>query len=245
MTKSFTIALIAGTAMGLASTASANHIDFIQDDSNPANGVTDANFSLFTSGSATIMSSQLGEPDDILGGQRDVSLTRRGFGSVASVSKAAGSSVIEVRNGNVSNSLVRLDYLAFENSDFASRWDSVAVNLTRLFQSSGVGDPEVEIGVTFYSGVNQETIFAPRLEGSINSGPQSVIFRFSDYSSIDFGDIDGVSVIFDSKILGTDFDIDSITREMVDAAPVPAPAALALFGLGLAGIGAIRRRKAR
>ncbi|MHB9878769.1 PEP-CTERM sorting domain-containing protein [Pacificimonas sp. ICDLI1SI03] len=245
MRTSLSLALIAGTALGMASAATANHVDFIQDDSDPSNGIMNANFSL-TSNGATVTDTQTGEPADILGGTRTATLTRRGFGGSASAENAAGSDVIEVRNGNVANSLLQLDYFGFENSNFAAAYDSVAVNIDRLFMSSGIGDAEVEIGVTFYSGVTMETVTATRLEASLNGGPQSVFFNFSDYSSIDFTDIDGLSVIFDSKIIGTDFDIASITRELVNAPPpadVPAPAAVVLFGLGLAGVGAFRRRR--
>ncbi|MGB3721433.1 MAG: PEP-CTERM sorting domain-containing protein [Pacificimonas sp.] len=241
---SLSTSLIAGAALSLASAASANHIDFIQDDSDPSNGLTNAIFSVSSNNNTPVTDTQIGEGADILGGTRTVTVRRDdGFGGSITATKAAGTDFIAVRNDTVAAGILTLDYLDFEDLDFASRWDSVVVNIDRLFQSTGVGDAEVTIGVRFFNGMTSEIVFADRLEASLNPGDQDVIFRFSEYSDIDFTSIDGVSVVFDTNIIGTDFDIGSITRELVDAAPVPAPAAFALFGLGLIGAGALRRKR--
>ncbi|MGB7406186.1 MAG: PEP-CTERM sorting domain-containing protein [Pacificimonas sp.] len=202
-------------------------------------------FSL-TAGAATVTATQTGDTASLLGGERSVTLVRDGgFAGNISAEKAADSDVIAVRNDTVAAGTLTLGYSAFDDLDLVSGFDRLTVNIDRLFQSTGIGDGEVTIGVTFFSGVDMDTVFAPRLEASLNPGAQGVDFLFSDYSGIDFSAIDAIDVIFDSNIIGTDFDIQSILLGAIDGPQndVPAPAGLGLLGLGLLGVAAARRRR--
>jgi hypothetical protein len=233
--------LALAAALTTGSVASANHIDFIQDDSDSSNGVTNATFSLSTGG-ATVTDTQVGEPADILGGSRAVSLTRNGgFGGTISAEKIAGTSFIRVENSSVSAGTFVLDYPGISNSDFASMWDSIAVAIPVLDQSGGPGDGEINLSVTVESSAGTGTAFADGTglaPGRIED-PGTFFFPFDDpnFAGVDFSDVDGVTVTFETAIIGSDFEIASITREVI-----PEPTSLALLGMG--GLALLRRRRA-
>lgn len=210
--------------------ANANHIDFIQDDSNPGNGVDNATFSLSTSG-AEVTDLQIGEPDDILGGMRDVSLTRNGgFGGTISASKMLGTDYIDVQNSTVAAGTLVLSYPGISNSDFASSWNFIAVDIPVL--DNAVGDGEINLSVSVTSSTGSGTVFADGTglaPGRIED-PGTFFFSFSDpgFAGVDFSDVDGVSITFETAIIGSDFQIGSITREVV-----PEPSSLTLLGAGI------------
>ena len=226
----------------LTSAASANHIDFIQDDSVPSNGVTNATFSLST-GAATVTDTQIGEPADILGGSRAVSLTRNaGFSGAITAAKVAGTSFIDVQNATGAAGTLVLDYPGISNSNFLSMWNAIAVDIPVL--GNQFGDGEINLSVTVESSAGVGTAFADGTglaPGRIED-PGVFFFPFNDpdFAGVDFADVDGVTVTFETAIIGTDFQVASITRETI----IPEPATLSLLAIGGAAMVLRRRRRA-
>ena len=242
--------LAAAAALLISAPAAANHIDFIQDDSVAANGITDVSFNISSSGAVNSIT-QTGEPADILGGTRVVTVERdEGFVGSITASQSSGSSVIQVRNDTVAAGNLTLTYPDIGGADFTTQWDSIAVSIPYVDQDTGIGDGEFDLSVTVVSGACSDTVFADG--NGISTGrieePGTFFFLFDSFTGVDFTDVQSVSVFFDTAIIGSDFDIASITRELVNAPPpqdVPAPAAFALLGLGAMGLGYARRRSAK
>lgn len=216
-----------------------NHIDFVSDDSNPGNGVTNATFTLSAGAGQTVMDTQIGEPDDILGGTRAVTLTNDGFGQTSTAEKVAGTDFISVTSDNVAAATLTLDYADFENADFASQWNRIDVAIPFLGQLSGVGDGEFDAFLTVVSSAGSGTAASGRIEASVTGGSTVLSFGFDDpaFAAVDFSDVDQVTLVIDSAIIGTDFQVGAITRE-----GVPEPGSLAL--LAAAGLLTLRRRRA-
>lgn len=231
----FTLALLM-----MAPLAQANHIDFIQDDSVPGNGVTNATFSLSSSNATPASNTQVGDPADILGGTRAVTVVRdEGFGGSITASKVAGTDFISVMNGNTAAGNVTLDYNGFDNLNFAAQWSRIDVGVTiNVNASNGIGDPEFDLFLTVESSAGSGTVQSARIEGSVAQGATTISFPFSHpgFSAVDFTDVDRVTLLFDTKVINTDYQIDFVTR---NGAPVPEPAGAAL--VGLAAVGLLRR----
>ncbi len=229
----------------IAGHAFADHIDFIKDDSNPANGVTNATFNLSSSDSTVVTGSQVGEPADILGGTRNVSITRNGgFGGSVTATKALGTDVITFRpSNNVAAGVLSLDYPGITNANFMTMWDAITVDLPKLDNifPAGAGILDLTVGVRSSAGNGSIT---RRIE---STGTFDFLFNDPGFTGVDFGDVDGVTVSFDTRIIGTQFDVASITRR--DRAPaqgVPdGGSSLALLGLSLGGLGVGRLIKNR
>ncbi|TWT77536.1 hypothetical protein Pla123a_21970 [Posidoniimonas polymericola] len=224
--------------------AAANHVDFIQDDSDPSNGVTNATFSLTSSAGGTSTDTQVGEPADILGGQRVVTLVHDGFGGSVTAEKLAGTDYIGVTNDNTAAGILTLDYSAFEDADFASRWSRIDVSLPLI--DIGVGDGELDVMLTIESSAGVGTAASGRIEQSVTGGSTVLSFPFNDpaFSGVDFSDVDRITAVFDTAIIGTDFRIGGITREGSPAVPEPVAASLAVLGL-LGGFAQKRTRIVR
>lgn len=225
-----------------AAPVAANHVDFIQDDSNPSNGVTDATFSLSTSG-GVVSDAQPGEPADILGGTRQVTLTGGGIAGSISAEKVAGTDFISVENDTLSAGILTLSYPGISNSNFASNWNAIGINIPFIEQSTGIGDGEIDISVTVNSSAGSGTalvdgngIVPGRVE---DPGTFFALFNDPGFAAVDFSDVDGVTVTFTTAIIGSDYRIGSITRETV----IPEPAsAILLGGMALLAVSARRRR---
>lgn len=202
------LALIAGSAR-------ANHVDF----------VVDGIFNISGPGSTVVS----GDPANILGGARFVGIDT--VDGASSADLMIGNEFINFDNDDTAAGVLTLDYGDFLggngqlNSDFASTWNFVAVEFLDV-----VGDGSVSISF-------ESTAGAGASASQVVNAAGIYYFAFDDagFASVDFGDIDRVTVqVFSS--LGSDFDIGAITREVV-----PAPASLALLGLG--GLAAGRRRR--
>ena len=227
-----------GAAFALAAPAAANHVDFI----------SDGPFDLTTSG-AEVTQTTTGSSANILGGTRNVSLIRDGgFGGTISATLPNGGTAIRVDNSSVAAGTLVLSYPNIGGSDFTTMWDSIAVSIPVLENSFPAGDGEINLSVSVADSSTMATVFAngTGLAPGRIEDPGTFYFMFDDFVGVDFTDVQSLSVTFDTAIIGTVFEIDGITRELVNApppAPVPGPAGFALFGLGALGIGLARRKR--
>ena len=222
--------LAAAAALAAAPLALANHVDFVR-----ANDGT--TFSVSSSGPA-VTDEQTGDPASILGGRRVVTVERDGgFGGSITATKAAGSSVIDVMNDTVAAGTLTLDYPDIENSDFQTMWDRIDVQIPFLGQSTGIGDGEFDAFLTVESSAGTGTVASGRIEASVTGGSTVLSFPFDapGFADVDFFDVDGVTLFVDTAIIGSDFQIGAITREVI-----PEPTSLGL--LAAAGLGLVRRR---
>ena len=222
-----TIALAAAAALVGVSAASANHIDFIQDDSDSSDGVDNATFLLRAGSGETVSDTQVGEEDDILGGTRAVTLseTRGNARGQTSAEKREGTDFIDFENNAQGEGTLTLDYADFENVDFQTVWDSIQVSIS-------AADDTAVVDLTL-------NVFSSAGNGSVTQtidGAGDYVFAFSDsgFSGVDFFDVDRVTAIFDTVAVGSDIQIESITREVLNVIPSPSAAGLGLVGgLGL------------
>jgi hypothetical protein len=207
------IVLSAGTAIAFAAGAAhANHIDFM----------TDGPFTLNGASSTTVS----GSPDNILGGQRFVSMDT--VDAIAQLNP--GDNFITFDGLGAATPTLTLSYGDFGggtplNADFASMWDMVTVTFASV-TGSGLLSVEFESGSG--SGTSAQTLVGAA--GSYSFGFDEPVFN-----GVDFSDIDTVTLTL-SATIGSEFAIESFTREVI-----PAPGAAALLALG--GVAAFRRRR--
>lgn len=224
-----------------AMTASANHIDSIQDDSVTGNGVTNATFSLTTTGPA-VMDTQVGEPADILGGTRVVTLfDDRLLLPGGSAEKAAGTDYIQLTATGLQTPTLTLDYPDISDANFASMWNSIGVTFLLLDSPLSPGAVAADLTVAVESSAGNGSVTMDLVQAA---GESSVFFPFNSpgFAGVDFGDIDGVTVTIDPRIVAFSYQLGEITREQI--VPEPTSIALVMTGLAsLAGVFIVRRRQ--
>ena len=231
--KPASLATVAAAALIAApGVASANHVDFI----------VDGEFQLLLQPDENTESIVVdGDSDNILGGKRFVSVTENN-GRMTSISAAkfGGVDALEFSNGTDASGTLMLSYGDFGsdsngplNSDFDTMWDAIDVSFL------DVEGPVLEKGS-----------LTVMVESSAGSGTSTQVvttagdyrFLFTDpgFADVDFNDVDTVAIRLITMADGSDFLIDSITREVVNV--IPTPAALPA-GLGLLGLAMLRRRR--
>ena len=212
----------------------ANHIDFI----------VDGGFALTTSSDlGPASATQTGDPGNIIGGEREVSLnfnSGNGFLTTGILSVPAGSGpvgpdpskVLLFDNSVSSAGTLTLIYDGAGSSglgglDFGTAWDQIDVTF------SGV-QGEGELTVT----VDDTSTNSGALAQTINSaGVYSFDFSAPEYSGVDFTSVDSVQLDLRTSIDASDFAISQITREIV-----PEPSTGLLLPLGLLLLTFVRRK---
>ncbi len=238
---SFAVLILTGL---FSATSAADHIDFIRDDSNLANGGNDAIFSLTVVNNIPVVDTQTGDAADILGQTRTVTLTRTGtFGGTASVQRLLGSDFIDFDSSNTATAMLTLDYNGIENSDFSSQWDAFLIEMPLLQNSfpAGAGRVDIRVAVESSAGNGISTLqqfSAPSSAGNLFA------FEFDDagFANVDFSDVDRVTFDFQTGIIGTDFQIGSITRRLT---AIPEPAGAGLLLVAATGLAVSQRRRRR
>jgi|GEM_PF-4052998 len=220
-------------SLAAAATAHANHIDFI----------SDGGFSL-NANVNTVTSTQVGNPGNILGTERDVTLTADLGSITASINAPAGpgtiganGAVILAFNSNTTDAFgtVNLGYdgvgsAGLGNLDFETNWDFFQID----FGSIVGGGLDLRLNI-----IDADGSFAQAALGDLTTAGlysfsfDDVVFTNAD---IDFGSID--SVIFDFETIdpGVSFTVNSITREAI-----PEPSSVLLSSLALFAL-TVRRR---
>lgn len=103
---------------------------------------------------------------------------------------------------------------------------------------------EADLGFSFSIGVwsnGGANSFVKEFNGSGTLVPITRSFAFSEFTGVDFTSVSAIEVIINTKGLAGKTSIDFT----IDAIKVPEPATMAMFGLGLMGLGYTRRRKAK
>ena len=198
VTTAASLALITGTA-------AANHVDFI----------LDGMFNISGPGSTVVS----GSSDNILGGLRFVGIDT--VDGASSASLMDGNNYIDFENDETAAGVLTLDYGDFVggngalNSDFDSSWNFVSVSFADV-----IGDGTLSVSFESSAGAGSSASMVVDSAGVYSFG-----FDDAGYSMVDFTDIDRVTVTLTASA-GSDFQIDSITREVV-----PAPASMALASM--------------
>lgn len=215
--KTLLLALLSTLCLGLQP-ARANHVDFMND-------------GVFTQMGAVTNRDIAGDPGNILGGIRDLSLT----GGAASLS-ALGPLIFDA---GATPTTLTLGYGApFSGGAFTAdfvnagtnNWNSLVVTLVDA--SNGANGT---LSLTVDSGGNQFT-FASQ---NVTTGG-SYTFFYSAAPGINFQSINGVQLNLSSTVPSSSFSIGGITR--VNSIPEPGTTALALAG-GLGLLVLLRRRR--
>ena len=237
MNRTF-LAFAAGIALVFGSTAqvSADHIDYFSDGA----------FSLIAAGAST-STSVTGDPGNILGSEREVSIDfvggTPGLAVVAlfdvptgagPVGPDTGSSLL-FDTGSTSLAKLTLNYDGPGSAPMGLNTDLTAggaFGAAQVDVSSITGTYDIMVTYTDTTG----TSF-----GSTQSVSSAGSYVFSFDGAVDYTSIASVNVMLTATTLGSDIGISQIVR----TSAVPEPASVGLSLLGVAGIALIGRRKLR
>ncbi len=221
-------------AMLATPAALCNHVDFL----------SDGGFSISGADGAVVTESQTGDPGNILGSEREVTLTAD-IGSwsatlnaptgMGPVGPSAGS--ILLVSANSSDALGSLSLLydgigsaGLGGADFSTMWNFVQVDLATI---SG-GALDMRLFFTDTSGNSGMAAF-----GAVDSaGLYSFAFDDPSYvnAGIDFTMIDSVQVDLETIDQGVSYSVGGITREVV-----PEPSSMLMLACG--GMALLQRRR--
>lgn len=175
-----------------------------------------------------------GPTADAIGGVRTITNTRT---SPAGTANAFGSQVQAVVTGG--NASVSLGASTEGFSVFS--WNAGGADLmdgTNSLLSLDVIDSDLLVSFTFrINGVTGLTKTTP-------GGPNALTFDFSDFGGVDFSSVGAISLLIEGP---TSFDVtfDNVLAIGAPVSAVPVPAALPLFGTGLAIMGFVGWRRKR
>ena len=225
------ITTAAALAVTASSFAAANHVDFFD---------AGTSFSVSSSGATSVTDTQTGPNASILGGTRVVTVERDGgFGGSITASKD-GRRRVSLKSSTAPSPPARSRSTTRASATPTSRrcGTSIDVQIPALFQSTGIGDAEFDAFLTVESSAGTGTVATGRIEASVTGGSTVLSFPFDapGFAGVDFFDVDGVTLVIDTAIIGSDFQVGAITREVI-----PEPTSLAVLGLG--GLGLLRRRR--
>lgn len=228
---------LASVLLGLAAPASANHLDFF----------SDGGFFSFTDNiTGPVTSVQTGDPGNILGGEREVTMDFiSGDGMISSgiVGVSVGPGVVGEKPGSsllFNNSVSSLGRLTLKydgigseglgGADFNSAWDAITVTFAGV---QGHGNLSVAVEDT----ASHVGVFSQ----AVNSAG-TLIYPFANpaYSGVDFSSINRVTLTLDTTEAASDFSISNVARE---ASLLPEPGTGVLILVGLAGMGLGMRRR--
>ena len=227
------IAIFVATALMIPGIANANHIDFLVDG---------AFFSNTDHVTGFVSSVQAGDPGNIIGGEREVSIdvvSGTGFVSVGTLGAASGAGAVGPDIGKTllfSNSVSAVGQLdltydgagsaGFGGLDFDTAWDAIAVNVVAV---QGVGDLTLTATDT---GSASSSITLPV------TTPGVLLFPFTGFGGVNFASLDSLKLTLLTVEAASDFEIGEITREVI---PEPTTGLLAL--LAVAPLATLRRRR--
>ncbi|MGF1687607.1 PEP-CTERM sorting domain-containing protein [Photobacterium japonica] len=183
----------------------------------------------------------------VLGGERDIfiELLSPGFnplsGAVLAVS--GGSLTYEAGSGAIATGKIQydgddndadvLDADGLGSEDLAANGNAFLLDVL-----------DADFGFTFsievWSGAGGSSFKNEYVAAGTNV-PVTRSFAFSDFTGVDFTDVSAIEFVINTEGLAGQTSIDFT----IDAFKVPEPTSMALFGLGLMGLGYTRRRKAQ
>ncbi|MFB9932571.1 PEP-CTERM sorting domain-containing protein [Photobacterium aphoticum] len=183
----------------------------------------------------------------VLGGERDlfVELLDEGFDPASGVRMAVAGSTLTYETGSGGIGRGKLQYDGDDND--ADNLDTTGLGSVNLLQSGNaflLDVLEADLGFSFSIGVwsnGGANSFVKEFDGSGTEVPITRSFAFSDFTGVDFTSVSAIEVIINTKGEEGKTSIDFT----IDAIKVPEPATMAMFGLGLMGLGYTRRRKAK
>ncbi|GAL03168.1 hypothetical protein JCM19237_6061 [Photobacterium aphoticum] len=183
----------------------------------------------------------------VLGGERDlfVELLDEGFDPASGVRMAVAGSTLTYETGSGGIGQGKLQYDGDDND--ADNLDTAGLGSVDLLQSGNaflLDVLEADLGFSFSIGVwsnGGANSFVKEFNGSGTLVPITRSFAFSEFTGVDFTSVSAIEVIINTKGLAGKTSIDFT----IDAIKVPEPATMAMFGLGLMGLGYTRRRKAK
>ncbi len=133
--------------------------------------------------------------------------------------------------------------VSYSPTNFLTLWEAITIDIPKLDNVFAAGDGEFDITVGIRSSAGSGSVTR------FYEDPGTFDFLFSDpgFTGVNFADVDGVTVSFRTRIIGTQFDVGSITRRDLPVAPnVPdGGSSLVLLGISLGGLGMSRYLKKR